>query len=100
MLRIQRSATGRFIVFTLSGRIKAGRLAELQTLLESESGDYNMVLDLNEVKLVDRDAISFLAACEAKGVELTNCPAFIREWIDKETSLKTAPKEVLPDQRK
>jgi len=99
MLRIQRSANGRFIVFTLSGRIKAARLAELQTLLESESGDYNMVLDLNEVKLVDRDAISFLAACEAKGVELTNCPAFIREWIEKETSL-TAAKEVLPNQRK
>ena len=101
MLRIQRSATGRFIVFTLSGRIKAARLVELQTLLESESGDYNnMVLDLNEVKLVDRDAISFLAACEAKGVELTNCPAFIREWIEKEASLKTAAKEVLPNQRK
>ena len=100
MLRIQRSANGRFIVFTLSGRIKAARLAELQTLLESESGDYNMVLDLSEVTLVDRDAISFLAACEAKGVELTNCPAFIREWIKKEASLKTAAKEVLPNQRK
>jgi anti-anti-sigma regulatory factor len=86
MFRIQRSANGKLIVFTLSGRIKAARLAELQRLLESESGDHNLVLDLNEVKLVDRDAITFLAACEAKGVKLTNCPAFIREWIEKETA--------------
>jgi anti-anti-sigma regulatory factor len=86
MFRIQRSANGRLIVFTLSGRIRAAGLAELQRLLESESGDHNLALDLNEVKLVDRDAITFLAACEAKGVKLTNCPAFIREWIEKETA--------------
>ena len=64
----------------------AERLAELQGLLESESGDHNLVLDLNEVKLVDRAAITFLGACEAKGVKLRNCPAFIREWIEKETA--------------
>jgi anti-anti-sigma regulatory factor len=86
MFRIQRSANGRLIVFTLSGRIRAAGLAELQRLLESESGDHNLALDLNEVKLVDRDAITFLAACKAKGVKLANCPAFIREWIEKETA--------------
>ena len=84
MFKIQRSANREFVVFALSGRIKAARLAELQKLLESEAVDHSLVLDLKEVKLVDRDVVSYLASCEAKGVELTNCPAYIREWIQKE----------------
>jgi len=86
MFKIQRSAEGGAVVFTLSGRIKAARLAELEKLLECEAGDRSIVLDLKEVKLVDRDVVSFLASCEAKGVELTNCPAYIREWIEKEVA--------------
>jgi hypothetical protein len=53
MFRIQRSVNGKFVVFALSGRIKAVGVAELQRLLESETNDHNLVLDLNEVKLVD-----------------------------------------------
>ena len=73
-------------MFTLSGRIKAARLAELEKLLEGEAGDHNLVLDLREVKLVDRDVVSFLASCEAKGIKLANCPAYIHEWIEKEAT--------------
>ena len=61
-------------------------MAELQKLLECEAGDHNLVLDLREVKLVDRDVVSFLASCEAKGVKLANCPAYILEWIEKEAA--------------
>ena len=86
MFKIQRSSDGKFVVFTLSGRIKASRLGELEKLLESEADDHSMSLDLKEVKLVDRDVIGFLASCEAKGVKLANCPAYIREWIEKETA--------------
>ena len=86
MFRIQRSAEGKFVVFTLSGRIKAERLAELQKLLEFETSDHNLVLDLKEVKLVDRDVVSYLARCESKGVNIANCPAYIREWIEGEAS--------------
>jgi hypothetical protein len=39
------------------------------------------VLDLQEVKLVDQDAVRFLAKSEAEGASLRNCSAFIREWI-------------------
>jgi anti-anti-sigma regulatory factor len=88
MFRIQRSANGRLIVFTLSGRIKAARVDELQRLLESEANDHRLVLDLKEVKLVDRETVGFLASCEAKGVKLTNCPAYIREWIEQEGGSK------------
>ncbi|TMB65380.1 MAG: hypothetical protein E6J54_25815 [Deltaproteobacteria bacterium] len=61
-------------------------MAELQKLLGSEAGDHSLVLDLNEVRLVDRDVVSFLASCEAKGITLANCPAYIREWIERETT--------------
>jgi anti-anti-sigma regulatory factor len=86
MFKIQRSVDGKLVVFTLSGRITAARLAELQKLLESEAHDQSLLLDLTEVKLVDRDAVSFLASCKAKGVKLVNCPAYIREWIERETT--------------
>ena len=72
------------MVFTLSGRIKAGDVAELQTLFESEGQDHHLALDLKEVKLVDRDAVRFLAHCEAEGTTLMNCPVYIREWMRRE----------------
>jgi anti-anti-sigma regulatory factor len=86
MFKIQRSADEKGVVFTLSGRIKAERLAELEELLECEADNHALVLDLKEVKLVDRHAVSFLASCEAKGVNIANCPAYIREWIEKEVA--------------
>jgi anti-anti-sigma regulatory factor len=86
MFKIQRSAEGKLLVFTLSGRIKAAALAELQKLLERETGDHGAALDLKEVTLVDRDAVKFLAGCEAKGIKLANCPQYIREWIEKEAA--------------
>jgi len=86
MLKIQKSANEKSVVLTLSGRIKAERLAELEKLLESEAGDHTLLLDMKEVKLVDRDVVSFLASCEAKGVNIVNCPAYIREWIQKEAA--------------
>ncbi len=29
----------------------------------------------------DQDVVSFFRLCEADGIELKNCPAYIREWI-------------------
>jgi hypothetical protein len=86
MFKIQRSEDGKFVVFTLSGRIKATRLGELEKLLESEANDHSIVLDLKEVKLVDRDAVNFLARCGAGGIKLENCPGYIREWIEREAA--------------
>jgi anti-anti-sigma regulatory factor len=88
MFRIHRSASGKVIVFSLSGRIKAERLAEVEKLLECEAGDHRLVLDLKDVKLVDRHVVSFLASCEAKGINIANCPAYIREWIEQEASAR------------
>ena len=83
-LKIQRSADDGFVLFTLSGRIQVEHLAELQRLFEFETADQSIVLDLKEVRLVDRDAVKFLTRCEADGTRLDNCPAYIREWIARE----------------
>jgi anti-anti-sigma regulatory factor len=87
MLKIQRSANGK-VVFTLIGRIEVENVAELKALVESEGKGRRIVLDLKDLTLVDRDAVAFLAGCEADCVKLTNCPAYIREWITRERRAK------------
>ena len=71
-------------MFALSGRIEAQHVPELQALFGAE--DHAVMLDLKEVNLVDREAVRFLARCEARGVRIDNCPAYIREWIVREKS--------------
>jgi len=66
MFRIQRSAHGKVVVLTLSGRIQEADLTELQKLLECKAGDHSLTSDLKEVRLVDRDVISFVAGCKAR----------------------------------
>jgi hypothetical protein len=88
MLKIQRSANGK-VVFTLSGRIEADDVAELQRVLDLEAADHLLTLDLQDVTLLDRDAVKFLARREAGGIQLENCPAYIREWIERETDHKS-----------
>jgi hypothetical protein len=82
MLRIQRSANGR-VVFKLSGRIEADDMKELGELLALETARQELVLDLRDVTLVNQDAVTFLSGCEADGIKLENCPAYIRAWIDR-----------------
>jgi hypothetical protein len=79
MLKILRTIDGTVVVFLLSGRIEAEYLAELQALVDAEE---QVALDLKEVTLVDRDTIHFLARCEADGVDVRNCPSYVRQWIE------------------
>jgi anti-anti-sigma regulatory factor len=81
MLKIDRSANGQ-IVFTLSGRIEAEDIKQLQQLFDSEAPGKELVLNLKDVTLVNQDAITFLARSEADGIRLENCPAYIRQWIE------------------
>ena len=83
MLRIQRSAN-REVVFTLSGRMDTENAIELKALFASEAKGRRIVLDLKDLTLADRDAISFLERCEADSIKLRNCPAYVREWIRRE----------------
>jgi anti-anti-sigma regulatory factor len=70
-------------IFSLCGRIDATEVPELQRLMAAEGQKY-VVLDLKEVKLIDREAVRFLARCKENGIKVENCPAYIREWILRE----------------
>ena len=80
-LRIERSARQEFTVFTLSGRINAEQVAELKGLFDTDHR--NIILDLREVRLADRDAVKFLRGCETGGMELENFPAYVRGWMER-----------------
>jgi len=83
-LKIERSVQQESTVFVLSGRLEAEHIEDLQRLFELRNGAPAVVLDLREVRLADRGAVKFLARCEAGGVRLENCPAYIRVWMRKE----------------
>jgi ABC-type transporter Mla MlaB component len=82
-LKIQRSNKKDNAIFNLCGQIDVKELPGLQRLLTAEEQKY-VVLDLKEVNLVDREALGFLARCEENGINIENCPAYIREWILRE----------------
>ncbi len=71
-------------MFTLSGRIEKQAIAELRRLFELQTDYRDIVLDLKDVSLVDRDVMGFLARCEADGMKLENCAPYIREWMERE----------------
>jgi hypothetical protein len=80
MFRVQRqSDEENCVTFSLSGRIESQHVDELRRMLETEHRKIS--LDLEEVKLVDSDAIRFLSSCDARGIELRNCPPYVHQWI-------------------
>jgi hypothetical protein len=81
-LKIERYSDGAITTIRLIGRMQAQDVMELeQQIAASES---TIVLDLDEVKLVDVEAVRFLGSCEVAGVTLLNCAPYIRDWIAKE----------------
>jgi anti-anti-sigma regulatory factor len=88
MLKITRASDGE-MVLNLAGRMDTENLGELETLLSKEAGDRRIVWDLKDLTLVDQDVVSFLRRSESDGIQLRNCPAYIREWINGErTAMK------------
>ena len=67
------------IVLRVSGRIGGEHVDTLRELIGREKG--GVAIDLTEVMLVDRETVRLLALSEAGGIELRNCPAYIREWV-------------------
>jgi anti-anti-sigma regulatory factor len=86
-LRIETIANGPITTIRLIGRIQVEILAELDAqILKARSGatGTRIVLDLEEVSLVDLDAVRFLGARQSEGVNLVNCSPYIRDWIERE----------------
>jgi len=78
-LRIEKSCEANTEALRLIGRVQAEHVDELNRLIENNEPD--ITLDLGEVNLVDIDVVRFLGACQAKGVRLTGCSPYIRDWI-------------------
>ena len=81
MLRIERAGNGQGL-FTLSGRIETEEVKELQRVLALEASEHQLIFVLQDVTLVNQDAVEFLARCEGSGISLEQCPRHIRRWID------------------
>jgi hypothetical protein len=67
----------------LIGRMRAEHVEHLRAELATSRTP--TVLDLDDLRLADVDAIRFLAAAERQGVVLQHCAPFIREWMARET---------------
>ena len=82
MLRIEKESDGRATRLLLSGRIESDRIACIRSAMDD--GCTHKILDLSEVTLVDLAGVRFLIRCEDEGIQLAQCPPYVREWILRE----------------
>ena len=81
-LKIEKTLVEHGTTIKLIGRIRAEDVSELKAQISASVP--KVVLELGEVSLVDVDAVRFLGNCESEGIQLLNCSAYIRKWIDRE----------------
>ena len=86
VLKIEEHSEGPRTTFVLSGRIESSNVHQLK--LEIDRIETEVALDLRQVRIVDREAVRFLARCETRGIELVECPPFVRTWIQSEQNSK------------
>lgn len=87
MLRIERAIDAGEVRLVLSGRIEGDDRATLERAIARETvPPHAVTLDMAEVRLLDRDAVRFLVACETAGIRLARVPAYVREWMKREGS--------------
>jgi len=91
MLKMQRLVHDGNVRIVLSGRIEREHLSELQRLIDEDAPHKLVTLDLEDVRLVDREAVAFLARCEGNGIRLENCSTYVREWISREENEPANP---------
>ena len=80
-LKIETATDRGKLTLRLIGRLQAEHIEELMRQI---GGSGTERVCLKEVTLVDVDVIRFLAACEDGGISIVNCPAYIREWMNRE----------------
>jgi anti-anti-sigma regulatory factor len=84
MFRIRRKANGG-VVFSLSGRLDAEHIAEVETLIAAEAKGRRIILDLQDMTLTGQEGVDFLTRCEASDIALVNCDPYVREWITRQS---------------
>jgi hypothetical protein len=82
MLRIEKESAGHTTRLRLSGRIQSTDIDDIWAQMDDDA--IRIILDLDEVTLVDVEAVRFLSDCEDRGIVLVHCPLFVREWIIRE----------------
>ena len=82
MLRIEKDRDKSGTRLRLIGRLESDYIASIESALSDSSA--HKILDLSEVTLVDLGVIRFLIRCEEEGMELVQCPPYVREWILRE----------------
>ena len=82
MLRIKKDTDGCAARLLLSGRLQSDRISCIRAAMSD--GCARRILDLSEVTLVDIEVVRFLVQCENEGVELMQCPPYVREWMLRE----------------
>jgi len=78
-LRIEQIANDSETIFTLIGRITSPDVQQLKAEIAETRN--RVTLDLEQVSLVDLDAVHFLAVVEQQGIQLRHLPQYVREWI-------------------
>jgi anti-anti-sigma regulatory factor len=87
MLRIEKVQDRGATTLRLNGRIQSEHLDDIHAQMDDDS--VRIILDLSEVTLVDVEVIQSLGGCEKAGIELVDCPPFVREWILRERAEET-----------
>jgi hypothetical protein len=82
MLRIEKDRDGSVTRLRLIGRIESDLIDSIRSAMSDCCA--HKILDLSEVTLVDREVVRFLMSSEDEGVELVQCPPYVREWILRE----------------
>jgi len=89
MLRIEKHNGGCITKLRLSGRMQSDQIATIRS--EMDDACTSKVLDLSEVTIVDLGVVRFLISCEEDGVELLQCPLYVREWMLRERAEEAQP---------
>ena len=81
-LKIERISGKRRTRIRLSGGFRVEHIEQVKA--EIGRCDPGVVLDLEEVYLVDVEAVRFLNICQLEGVRMLHCSPYIREWMLRE----------------
>jgi hypothetical protein len=74
----------------MSGALRSDHLDQVRSEIERGGA---IALDLEEVDLMDIEAVRFLNTCEADGISVLHCSPYIREWMSRERSADANKKD-------
>jgi hypothetical protein len=80
-LKIEQISGKRRTRIRLSGGFRVEHIDQLKAEIERGGP---VALDLEELDLVDVEAVRFLNACQSEGIRMLHCSPYIRAWMLRE----------------